>query len=84
MEEKGLASLRAHAGKYVEALLPPAEPAPTVAPAAQQQPGPDGQAGQPGQGACAPSAVRTFCEEAVKHPAQQQQMALLSDAPAVR
>ena len=27
MEEKGLASLRAHAGKYVEALLPPADPA---------------------------------------------------------
>jgi len=63
MEERGMASLRAHAAKYVEALLPPSDPASQT---------------------CAPSAVRLFCEEAVKQPGQQQQMALLSDSAAVR
>jgi hypothetical protein len=64
MEERGLACLRLHAAKYVEALLPPGDPG----------------AGQP----CVPSAVRDFCEEAVKEPEQQQQMALLNDPTAVR
>ena len=64
MEERGLACLRLHAAKYVEALLPPSEPG----------------SSQP----CVPSAVRDFCEEAVKDPLQQEQMALLSDPTAVR
>ncbi len=64
MEDRGLACLRLHAAKYVEALLPPSEPG----------------SSQP----CVPSAVRDFCEEAVKEPLQQEQMALLSDPTAVR
>lgn len=36
--------------------------------------------GQP----CAPSAVRQFCEAAVKQPSQEHQMQLLSDSSAVR
>lgn len=36
--------------------------------------------GQP----CAPSAVRQFCEAAVKQPSQEHQMQLLSDPSAVR
>ena len=64
MEDRGLACLRLHAAKYVEALLPPSEPG----------------SSQP----CVPSAVRDFCEEAVKEPLQQEQMGLLSDPTAVR
>jgi hypothetical protein len=64
LEESGLASLKPHAAKYVEALLPPSDPS----------------QGQP----VAPSAVRSFCEEAVKQPEQQQQMQLLSEPSAVR
>ena len=64
LESRGLACLRLHAAKYVEALLPPAEPG----------------SSQP----CVPSAVRDFCEEAVKQPLQQEQMGLLSDPTAVR
>ncbi|CAK0744637.1 hypothetical protein CVIRNUC_001563 [Coccomyxa viridis] len=63
LESRGLACLRLHAAKYVEALLPPAEPG----------------SSQP----CVPSAVRDFCEEAVKQPLQQEQMGLLSDPTAV-
>lgn len=36
--------------------------------------------GQP----CAPSAVRQFCETAVKQPSQEHQMQLLSESSAVR
>ena len=77
LEERVASGLRAHAVKYVEALLPPAEAPGSAALAA-------GASANGGGDACAPSAVRSFCEEAVKQPAQQQQMALLSDPSAVR